>query len=112
MKREFFTWVTHNPKKIMSVGILLILFFAYGATKIIKDTSADAFISKDHPAVINKNKLVELFGLEDPLVVVVENKQGIFNPQTLDLIYKLSEEIQNFKEVKNDGVTSLSTEKN
>jgi len=112
MKKEFFTWVTKNPKKIMIAGILLILFFAYGATKIIKDTSADAFIAKDHPALINKNKLVELFGLEDPLVVVVENKDGIFNPKTLDLIYKLSEDIQTYKEVKNDGVTSLSTEKN
>jgi len=112
MKREFFTWVTKNPKKIMVMGILMILFFAYGVTKIIKDTSADAFISADHPALINKNKLVDLFGLEDPLVVVIENKKGVFNPITLDLVYKLSEEIQTYKEVKNEGVTSLSTEKN
>ena len=112
MKREYFNWITYNPKKVIIISLLFIIIFILGATKIVKDTSADAFISKSHPALINKNKLVELFGLEDPLVIVIENKKGVFNSKTLNLVYKLSEEIQHFKEVKNDGITSLSTQKN
>jgi len=86
--------------------------FAAGLKNIVKDTTADAFIPTGHSALVNKDKLVELFGLTDPVVVVVENEAGVFNPKTLELVYSLSEKIQEFKEVKNDGITSLSTQKN
>ena len=112
MKKSYFTWVVHNPLKVVILGWLLIVAFALGAKNIVKDTTADAFIDPSHPALVNKNKLSELFGLEDPMVVVVENEKGIFNPKTLAYIYNLSEEIQRFEEVKNDGITSLSRQKN
>ncbi|CAA6828546.1 MAG: Unknown protein [uncultured Sulfurovum sp.] len=112
MKRNFFRWITHNPLKVVVMGMVLIALFAVGIPKIVKDTRADAFIPTGHPALVNKDKLVELFGLDDPIVVVVENERGVFNPKTLVLVYRLSEEIQKFREVKNDGITSLSTQKN
>ncbi len=112
MKRAFFSWVTENPLRVVLVGVSMILFFAYGLTGIVKDTSADAFIPKEHPALVNKEKLSQLFGLEDPIVMVIENREGVFNVQTLELVYGLSETIQEFSEVRNDGVTSLSTQKN
>lgn len=112
MKRSYFKWITNNPKKVIFIGVVVILFFAYGLKDIVKDTSADAFITSDHPALVNKERLSELFGLEDPMVMVVENENGIFNTKTLNLIYKLSEDIQEYLEVKNSGITSLSTQKN
>jgi len=112
MKNKFFIWVTNNPIKIVTVGILLIIFFAIGVTKVVKDTSADSFIAKDHPALVNKNRLSELFGLKDPMIMIIKNENGIFNPDTLKLVVNLSQKIQEFKDVKNDGVTSLYTQKN
>ena len=94
------------------MGLLLVVAFGLGATKIVKDTTADVFIPKGHSSLVNKDRLVEIFGLDDPIVVVVENEEGVFNPKTLKLVYELSEEIQKFKEVKNDGITSLSRQKN
>jgi len=112
MLKRYFQFITTHPMKIVFVGILFIIAIGSGATKIVKDTTADAFISPKHPALVNKKKLEEIFGLTDPLVVVIENKKGVFNPQTLSLIYDLSEKIQEMPEVKNDGITSLATQKN
>ena len=112
MKRLFFQWVTSNPLKVITLGLLLIIIFGIGVKGILKDTTADAFIPTGHEALVNKNKLIEMFGLDDPMVIVVENENGVFNPKTLEVIYSLSKEVQTLIEVKNDGITSLSTQKN
>jgi len=112
MKRTFFNWITRNPLKVTTIGLILLIAFAIGVPKIVKDTTADAFIPKGHTSLVNKDKLIEQFGLDDPIVVIVENQNGVFNPKTLELVYTLSEKIQAFSEVKNSGITSLSTEKN
>ena len=112
MKRKFFNWITTNPLKVVLVGLMLIVLFALGIPKIVKDTRADAFIPKGDASLVSRDKLVEIFGLDDPIVVVVENKEGVFNPKTLELVYQLSQKIQAMSEVKSDGVTSLSTKKN
>lgn len=112
MKKNFFKWITRHPLKVVFVGILLIVTFAVGVKEIVKDTTADAFIPKGHEALVNKDKIVALFGLDDPMVIVVENKNGVFNPKTLEVVYRLSEAVQALDEVKNDGITSLSQQKN
>lgn len=112
MKRKFFRWIVDNPLKVTFVSLLIIVAFAVGMKNIVKDTTADAFMKKDHPAIVNKNRLIELFGLDDPMVVIVENEKGVFNPKTLHIVYALSKEIQELPEVKNDGITSLSEKKN
>lgn len=112
MLKRFFTFITSHPLKVTFIGMLILVMFAIGAKNIVKDTTADAFIPTGHPALVNKDKLVELFGLTDPIVIVVKNDKGVFNPKTLELVYELSEQIQEIDEVKNDGITSLSTQKN
>ena len=112
MLRKYFNFITLHPIWVTIAGLFLIVAMGLGARKIVKDISANAFIAKDHPALVNKHKLEKIFGLTDPLVVVIENKKGIFNPHTLALIYDLSEKIAALKSVKNDGVKSLATQKN
>ena len=112
MKKMFFQWITLNPLKVIFTGLLLIIVFAIGLKGILKDTTADAFIPVGHEALVNKDKLIEMFGLDDPMVIVVENKEGVFNPKTLEVVFMLSKEVQALSEVKNDGITSLSTQKN
>ncbi len=113
MKKSYFKWVVNNPLKVIVVGMILIVFGVLGMTRIVKDTSADAFIKADDPALVSKNKLVELFDLNDPMVISIQNNQGIYNKETLNVVYDLSKEIQEkFTEVQNDGITSLSRQKN
>ena len=48
----FFKGVTSKPKLVISISLLLIFFAASFLPKLYKDTTADAFISKDNPALI------------------------------------------------------------
>ena len=113
MKKSYFKWVVNNPLKVIVVGVMLIVFGVLGMTRIVKDTSADAFIKANDPALVSKNKLVELFDLNDPMVISIQNDKGIYNQETLNVVYDLSKEIQEkFSEVQNDGITSLSRQKN
>ena len=82
--------------------------------QLYKDTRSDAFLAKDNPALVYKDKVKALFGLSDPIVIAVTNtsKNGVFNPASLKLVNWLSEEISSLDNINSDRVTSLATENN
>ncbi len=43
MLKEVFDWITLNPWKIISVGIIAIIAFGTGLPQLYKDTSPDAY---------------------------------------------------------------------
>ena len=81
---RFFTHLTEWPKTIIVIGLLLIIATGSFIPTLKKDTSSDAFMPPDHPALVYRDKVKEIFGLNDPMVIAVvnEGKNGIFNPQT------------------------------
>lgn len=109
---RFFEIVTTMPKTIILIGLMFIGLATAFVPQLYKDTTADAFIAKDNPALIYKNKVKEIFGLADPMVMVVINEDGIFNPNTLKLIYDLNSKIEKLPNVDIDRITSLATESN
>lgn len=109
---RFFEIVTLMPKRIILIGLMLIGLATAFVPQLSKDTTADAFIAKSNPALIYKNKVKEIFGLADPMVMAIINEGGIFNPETLELIYDLNSQIENLPNVDIDRVTSLATESN
>ena len=85
---KFFLWVTNYPKTLLSIGILFIFLMASFLPGLSKDTSADAFMPDDHPAIVYRDQVKEIFGLKDPVVIAVVNQglNGVFNPHTLSLV--------------------------
>lgn len=110
---RFFWWVTRWPKTVLGVSLLVIAASAAYLPRLAKDASAEAFIDPDDPAVLYRNKVKQIFGLADPIVVLVVNDSptGVFNPQTLHLIDWLTQRISHLPGVRPDRVTSLATEK-
>lgn len=86
---------------------------AYFIPTITRDTRAEAFISADHPALVYRDKVKEVFGLADPVVIAVVNNgpNGVFNPKTLELISWLTDEVSKLPGVDPERITSLATEK-
>ena len=111
---KFFEWVTRWPKTILLISVLLIIFCASFIPTLQKDTRSDAFMPPDHPSLVYRDKVKEIFGLNDPMVIAVVNNggHGIFNPQSLALVEWWSEELRNIEAVELDGITSLATENN
>jgi predicted RND superfamily exporter protein len=111
---RFFIAVIAYPRLIIAIGIILILAMAAFMPTIVKDTSADAFISNDNPAMVYREHVKNIFGLEDPFVVAVVNRseKGIFNPDSLELVKWLTDQIMSLEYIDPERVTSLATENN
>ena len=109
---RFFWAVTAYPRTVLVVCLLAIGGALAALPGLTRDTSAEAFISPDEPAVVYRKKVQEIFGLADPIVVAILNDgpNGIFNPHTLALVQTLSEEIADLPGINADRVTSLSTQ--
>ena len=109
-----FRIVTSWPKLIMLLTLLSIGGFASFIPQLHKDTSSDAFIAADDEVLIYREHVRKTFGLEDPIVIAVINKgeTGIFNPETLALVGRLTSSVAALGNIDPERVTSLATESN
>ena len=110
----FFRKVTGYPKIILAI-CLIVIFTGIGfIPTITKDTSSESFMPEDHPAVVYREKVKDIFGLSDPVVVAIVNDDptGIFNPYSLHLVNRLTNRIAAIEGVDPDRITSLATENN
>ncbi|MCG8592130.1 MAG: outer membrane lipoprotein-sorting protein [Proteobacteria bacterium] len=110
--RRFFLGVTAHPGWVLLLSGAVLAACLAGLPRLSRDPRADAFIPADHPAVVYRDKVEELFGLRDPVVVAIAHAgpEGIFRPESLALVQWLSDEIAELPGIDDDGVTSLSTE--
>ena len=111
---KVFRIITAKPWFIIIICIGLLAATAISLPKLTRDTTADAFIDPDEPALLYRNRVEQIFGLEDPMVIAVvdRNDQGVFNPDTLALIKSLSESVQRLNNIDPERVTSIATENN
>ena len=108
----FFRGVTSWPKTIITFGLVLIIGFASFIPALEKDTRADAFIPPDHPALLFRDKVEDIFGLQDPMVIALvnEGEAGIFNPHSLELVEWLTRRLEIVDNIDPERITSLATE--
>ncbi len=111
---RFFSWIADKSTAIIIAGVVLIVGLAMFIPKIIIDTSVEAFIHPEHPSLVYRDQVKEMFGLSDPVIMAIVNEgdKGIYEPETLNLITWLTDSIQKIEGVDPDRITSLSTENN
>ncbi len=111
---RFFTAVTAKPKTIITLTFLIIIATAVFIPTLTIDSRAESFLPPDDPALLYRDQVEEVFGLKDPMVIAVINKgeHGVFNPQSLQLVQWLTDEVMKMPEVNRDRVVSLATEDN
>lgn len=111
---KFFWKTTAFPKTIIFGFILVILGLAIQMPKMKIDTSIEAYIPPGHHSLVNRDRVRDVFGLTDPIVVAISssNKYGVFTPRLLNVVSQLTEQIQQVTGVDPEQVTSLATENN
>ena len=111
---RFFYTITAIPKTIITLAFVIIIATAAFIPTLKIDSRAESFLPPDDPALLYRDQVEEVFGLKDPMVIAVVNKgeYGIFNPQTLQLVQWLSDEVMKMPEINRDRVVSLATEDN
>ena len=110
--RSFFDIITEYPVITLFFGLSLILAGAWNVPKLEKDTTTEAFIPDDDPVLVYRDRIKDTFGLKDPMVIAVVNDgpNGVFTPQTLELVRWLTDRVKEIEGVDYDHVTSLATE--
>ncbi|MDX8390140.1 MAG: MMPL family transporter [Mariprofundaceae bacterium] len=110
--QRLFKVITHWPKSTIVVVLVATLALAGQMRHMQISTDTEAFIPAGHEATLNNDYMKETFGTADLLWVGVFHDDGIYQPETLQLITKLTEKIRLLPGVVDEDVISLATEDN
>ena len=101
------------PWIVLAVTIVIsALFFVMMKKNSRMETDLDKYMPQNHPAFVYSDKAEEWFGINDGIIFAIENKNGIYNSETLDTLKQLTKRLQKLDEIKKADVTSLYTADN
>ena len=92
--------------------LLSAVFFYFMSQNSKMETNLDKYMPQDHPAFVYSDQAEEWFGINDGIIVAIENKNGIYNTATIDTLKQLTKVLQKMDEIEKADVTSLYTADN
>ncbi|MEA1898232.1 MAG: MMPL family transporter, partial [Bacteroidota bacterium] len=102
-----------TPWIILAVTIVSSAIFFMAMKKNSRmETDLDKYMPQEHPAFVYSDQAEEWFGINDGIIVAIENQNGIFNTATLDTLKQLTRRLQKMDEIEKADVTSLYTADN
>ena len=102
-----FPWIS------MVVILLISVWFFFDMKENSRmETDLDKYMPQDHPAFVYSDKAESWFDIKDGIIVAIENKNGVFNTETLDTLKQLTKRFMKFDEIEKEDVTSLYTADN
>jgi len=101
------------PKTILVLTLIISIgFFVVMKKNSRMETDLDKYMPQQHPAFIYSNQAEKWFDIKDGIIIALENKDGVFNAQTLQKVKDLTKELQQMEEIEKNDVTSLYTADN
>jgi len=97
---------------LVIIAITSGVFFSVMKKNSRMETDLDKYMPQSHPAFIYSNQAEEWFGIQDGIIIAIENKDGIYNTDTLTKVKNLTKELQKMKEIEAKDVKSLYTADN
>ncbi len=104
--QHFAKYITTYPKIVIAVGLLITAMFATQLPKLRVDASIKGNFPPNFPAKLAIDELEDIFGGSEIVLLGIESS-NIYDPHTLSIIQRLSEEIEDLEVV--DDVASLFT---
>ena len=104
---KFLSWA------IMIAVVVLTVFFLRSMRQNARmETNLDEYMPKTHPAFVYSDQAEEWFNIKDGILIAIENKNGIYNSQTLQKIKEISLDLIDMEEFEETDVMSLYTADN
>lgn len=104
-------WVVHQRRKLLLAFAIVTTGFGLGLDQVSFETVYSDLLPSDDPFVQTFHKHPN-FGSPLTLLIMVQNRQGdIYNQSTLELVSRLTREIDLAPGVDHSQVVSISTEK-
>lgn len=101
------------PKLVIGIITVLTVFFALQLDGLRWETDARVYLPKGHDAILYDEKVDELFGVKDTLIIsIVNEEQGIYNPETLERIARISKKVSELPgviSITDTDVVSIAT---
>ncbi|MDD2196490.1 MAG: MMPL family transporter [Bacteroidales bacterium] len=98
---------------VLVAVMAITVYFTFAMTKNARmETNLDEYMPKTHPAFVYSDQAEEWFNIKDGILIAIENKNGIYNPQTLQKIKEISEDLQAMDEFEDIDVMSIYTADN
>lgn len=106
-------FVVRYPKLILALVAVTTIFMLLQLDKLRWETDARVYMPKGHPAIEYDEKIEDLFGAKDAIVIIVKNdEKTVYNRETLERISRISEKVASLPGVIANrvlDVASLST---
>lgn len=116
MKTSFLSYLTKfsldRPKTIIGLAVILTILFGFQFPRVTVDTDPENMLETDQPDRVLYNRVKKDFGIRDLIVVGIVDKKGIFRPDSLERVAKVTSEILKIKGVIIEDVVSLTTTDN
>jgi predicted RND superfamily exporter protein len=104
-----------RPRLVIVLALLITLGAAPGALRLKIRTDGHALVPADAPAIAIDNEIRAQFGVEDPIVVMIESNdpdRGVYNTHTLELVQSLTQAFRAIPGINPETLVSLETEYN
>lgn len=98
--KAYYRFVVTYPRLVVSIIIFITVVLAAQIQKLEWETDARVYMPKGHPAIEYDEKIENLFGAKDAIVIAVVNREkSIFNRETLAKIQRITEKISKLPSV-------------
>ena len=93
MLKSFFITVVRFPKAVLGLVSLATLLALAQFGDLAWETDARVYFPKGHPAIQYDEYVADTFGVKDSIIIAITNENGVFNPQTLERVARISEKV-------------------
>lgn len=114
--RALVSWIRFvqgRPRIVLAAVALLTLAAMAGLTRLELRMDGRALVPPDDPAVLFDREVREVFGVRDPLVILLESRrpEGIYHPDFLRRLIAVTEAVRGIEGVPDEQIVSLATER-
>lgn len=102
-------WATDHPKTIILMVVVITAIAGAFIPRLTVDVDFANYLNRKDPAVIAADVAKERFGSQIRIIVAIEDAQGVFRPETLELVARLESALEALPEVE-DMVGPLSSQ--
>lgn len=92
--KELARTMVHHRVNFLVAFLLLIVFGIAGMKRIYFQTSWDSYFVADDPMLLKTDEFKSIFGNDYYVAVLVQNEEGLFSKDRLELIRELSNELR------------------
>ncbi len=93
MLRRLYRLPTEFPRAVLLCVLIVTVLAAIATTGLKWETDARVYFPPGHPAIMYDELVADTFHVKDSIIIAIVNEDGIFNPETLARVARLTDKV-------------------